>query len=324
MMKELLKGTSTSGSEGRVARPANTFWTVEGSCDGVAGALDGVDRLTGTLPNSYDSSKWVHAASGSAHSWIVLKSPNSLGPIYMCIDANSATTTTYGIVFSKQAFISAIAPGAPAGTMTGSRPITNMAWAAGVNADPLLTSNVAVVTDQSPGSFYRAHISVDSSGSFNYMMSRDGSGMFSTLISLFNTVERTDFDNLFTAFTMFHSTTSGRGAPAWSSVGVSVSNCNGRTVDGVAHHSAGGFSSWTFGASGYGGVATPDQGYAFNRTLPIFIQTMVANRNCWRGRVPDLFVLGNVNVGESYPTRSNPTQHVVGDIVVPMSVIPII
>lgn len=324
MLKELLKGTSTSGTEGPVTRPAGTNWTVEGSCDSLTGAMDGVDRLTGTVANSFDATKWVHAASGTAHSWIVLKSPAALGPVWMCIDANSATTTTYGVVFSRQQFTGSVPGGATSTQLTQSRPITNFGWIAGATTDPIPTTAAVMMTDQNAGGMYRAHISVDASGAFNYLVSRDGTGFFSTILSCFNTVDRNANDNAYPTFTMFHSVAGSRGAPAWSTVGVTSANCSGRTVDGTATQSAGGFSSWAFGATQFASNATPDVGFTTSRVLPMYIQTLVANKNSWRGRCPDLWVVGMPTVGASFPNSTNPTHHVAGDIIVPLSVVPIL
>lgn len=329
MLKEMLKGTSQSGTFGPVnsiaTRPTASYWTVVGSSDGtVTGALDGIDRLTGSVPNSYDPTKLVHSPSGTAgHSWIVLKSPQALGPTYCCIDLNSATSTTFGVVFSKQPFV--ISPAIP--NETGSRPITNNGWIAGSNADPIQSSNVTMVSDNaSLGAQYRAHFTCDISGNFQYAMSRDGTGLFSSWLALITTVDQNPNDTVFNTFALFNAVSTGRGTPAWGTVGGSAAGCSGRVVDGSVPHSLGGCCGWTFGTSApnFNGVATPDVGYTTNRVLPIYIQTLTANKMSWRGRVPDMWLVGNPNVGDGFPNQQNPTQVVVGDILAPFSVVPIL
>lgn len=82
LMNQLGTGT-TAGT-----RHANSVWTCLGSSDGTTGALDGVDRWGST----FDISKIVTAASGTAHSWIALR--NATNGYDIVLDLNSTTTGT--------------------------------------------------------------------------------------------------------------------------------------------------------------------------------------------------------------------------------------
>jgi hypothetical protein len=56
---------------GQIGGATQGLWTCVGSSDGTTAALDGVDRWGST----FDGTKIVRASPGSAHSWLVLRSP---------------------------------------------------------------------------------------------------------------------------------------------------------------------------------------------------------------------------------------------------------
>lgn len=131
---------------------AATDWVLAGSSDAVTAGLDTTDRLGST----WDASKWVRAAAGTAHTWFVLRSP-TLG-VYLCLDL-SGTSDNYpsSITWAKTAF-------------TGGS----------VTARPTSTDEVAIYTaaatfvlavDATP---HRAHIVVSSSGDFHFLVSKNG------------------------------------------------------------------------------------------------------------------------------------------------------
>lgn len=311
MLKDVLKGNASGGTEGPLSRPGSTFWTVEGSSDGSTAGMDGVDRWT----NTFNASLLVQAASGAAHSWIVLKSPNGLGPLYMCIDLNSATTTTAGVVFSLNAFT---------GGSTTNRPTTTNAFAAGTSADPILTTNAALVSDNTLASTYRGHFSTDANGAFNFMMSRDGTGICSNFMAVFVAADRNASDNTYIQHCIFHALNSGVGAPSIDAVGSTSSWVGNRSQSGGTPNTTGGLSRWTFGGSAFPGVATVDQGGTDFRALPLYIHSLTTSNMSWRGRVPDIWAVGNITIGSSYPNAVSPTQHVIGTALIPMSVVPIL
>ena len=322
MLKEMLKGTTVSGSTGSFSRPTGSLWTVEGSSDGVNGALDGVDRLTGSVANSFDGTKWVHAASGSAHSWIVLKSPAALGPVWMCIDANSATTTTYGVVFSREAFVAPF----PTTPFTASRPITNNGWLLGVTTDPTSTnSSIALISDVTTGQVYRAHISIDTSGAFHFLTNRNGTGLFNWYASCFNTVDQNPQDTRFNTFCTFDNTTTGRGSPSWNAIAPAAGRCTGRTQHGVSVQNIGGFCTWAFGGSNSFTVNATVDTFSGSLTgsftaLPPYIWSLVASRMGWRGRMPDAWVFGlAASSGDFYPVTGSQTHIIAGNMLIPFT-----
>lgn len=173
-LKACMKNEITTGTTGGSARAANSIWTCIGSSDGVTAALDGTDRWTST----FDQTKIVAAANGSAHSWIVLQNLN-VGPAGMqvCIDVNS-TGTSVGI--------SAARANAPfTGGSTTTRPLsTGEEFGCGFNGNAIATSGATLVADIITGNTNFVHFTVDGSGRFTYLLSRSGFAMFTTIIAL--------------------------------------------------------------------------------------------------------------------------------------------
>ncbi len=88
-------------------------WFVWGSCDGSGagsfsnGGTSG-SPATDKWTSTFTASKIVQATAGSNHSWFVLGSPASfggsgVGPFYIIIDCNSATTTQVSVYLCKTA-----------------------------------------------------------------------------------------------------------------------------------------------------------------------------------------------------------------------------
>lgn len=320
-LKEMLKGTITlSGtSTSSSLRPEGSKWTVVGSSDGTTALLDGIDRLTGTVPNSFDSTKWVQAVSGTAHSWIVLKSPDALGPLWFCIDGNSATTTTWGLIVSREAFV------LTAPLHTASRPHTNKGMAPGLGAsEPIQTTNLAIIADNTTAQVHRAHIAVDASGAFHFMTSRNGQQCFNAWLSLFRSVDTTPDDTMYNYFMAYdNSTQIGQGSPVWNTVAQTAARVGRRSVDGETPIGAGGFCYWGFGASNFSFTATVDVSASVtgsHRLFPPYIQDLTTQAHSWRGRMPDAWVIGNAFApGDQYPGPSDVSMTVVGDLLIPLT-----
>lgn len=316
MFKELLKGTSTSGTLGPGGRPASTKWTVVGSCDGATtGSLDGIDRLTGSVPNSYSSASIVHNSSGSAHSWIVLQSPAALGPVYVCIDFNATATTSVGYTYSINPFVNTPAPG------TGSRPLTNNGWMAGTTADPTPSTNTGQMTDQNLNTPYRASIAVDASGAFHFIVCRPGVSCSNYYQSCFRTVDSDPNDRTYNIFTGFDTQATFPGSPNWNEMGGSPIRCIGRVQDGSVVASVGGFHLWSFGGTTYG-TQTADTSGSVTGSFPCYppyIWTTVANKNSWRGRVPDVWISGQIPPGAVFSSSVGFTSVQVGNILLPFT-----
>jgi len=136
------------------------LWTVYSSCDGVtAGNADGpgVDRWGST----YDTTKFVHAGAGVAHSWIVLKSPTMGGYVfYMLIAPDSATTTTASIALAKTPF---------AGGTTTANPTSADSWLVSGIASAWNGATVAPL-------IHRSNMCLSSTGDFYYFTVQAGIG----------------------------------------------------------------------------------------------------------------------------------------------------
>lgn len=315
-IKEMLKGTITLSGSSSSLRPAGSKWTVEGSSNGTTALLDGIDRLTGTVANSFDTTKWVHAASGAAHSWIVLKSPATLGPIWMCIDSNSATTNNWGLTVSREAYVLS------APLHTASRPITNRQFQLGTTADGTNTNtSIQQLSDQTTGGVWRAHMSVDASGAFHFMTNRNATGFFNYWLTIFNSVDTVPSDNRFNTFGSFDNNSVGRGSPLWSNL-QTPARCNARLTDGSDVQDVGGFCTWFFGGTGFAAVATADVSGSVTgsfRVFPPYIQSLSSQKNSWRGRMPDCWIIGTAAPGDQYPNSGSQSHIVIGDIMVPFS-----
>lgn len=72
---------------------ASNPWSVRGSSNGVAAAMDSTDRWA-------SDADIVKAASGTAHSWIVLRQTGIATNFELCIDMNSASQTAASFVVS--------------------------------------------------------------------------------------------------------------------------------------------------------------------------------------------------------------------------------
>jgi len=308
-LKANLLGQNISGSTGSEGpRPTASFWTCLGSSNGAAGVgLDGVDRW-GT---QFTASNYVHAASGSAHSWITLRSPTQLGPIFMTIDLNSATTTTMGIIFSKTTPYTT-------GTQLG-RPMSVNEWAAGtLPATPIATTNAAMMTDNTTTGVQRTHFCCDVSGAFHYAFSKDTTGFFSSYLGLVQCDDAHVKDE-YTLKTLFHSLNSGRGAPQ----GTTLRGGNGfstRTPTGTVM-GADGHLWWLFGANPVqGGIAAASVLSSAWNVFPLPVYSTVTTQQCYRGVLRDVWAIGTTTVGSTVLSASVVTHNVVGDYLIPFSV----
>lgn len=165
LLKEMLTHT-TPGTAGPEGVPiAGSLWTVEGSSDGVTAGLDAVDRLaTGT----FDATKYVVANEGAPHSWIVLKSPAAMGPLYMCING-PLTASLAAFTMSTNAFT---------GGTTSNRPTSVGQWTLAFNGGGANTVNIGGAAAQ------KFHLVRNAAGSFYVLAGRPGSGWFHTFMAL--------------------------------------------------------------------------------------------------------------------------------------------
>lgn len=310
MLKASLLGTindinvsgTTVGS-----RPTGSYWTMQGSSNGTTFSYNGTDNL-GT---QFTSSNYVHAASGSNHSWFTLRSPTQLGPVYFTVDMNSATVTSAGFIFSRTAPFNT-------GSLIG-RPVSLFEWAMGLSTAPVATTTIAFTADQTTAVNHRAHFATNVSGAFHFATSRDTTGLFYHYSFCTNAVD-TETGDLHPTWTGFHQSTTTPGAGAWATL-AGTTGITGRTYNSGSA-SGGAAGVWTFGGTALAGAVTSDVVTGQFRVFPVFLYCVLAANQGNRGRLQDIFVIGNATVGGSVPSAASPQFHVVGTVLSPFGVVP--
>ena len=89
--------------------------------------------------------------------------------------------------------------------------------------------------------------------------------------------------------------------------------------------SAGGGSLWSFGSGGnqFAGTAKADHSITLFNLMPIYLYDAVIGQSAWRGRFPDVWIVGDAPVFASYPSVLSATQHIIGDFIAPFAVPPL-
>lgn len=147
--------------KGEIGVVATGLWTCEGSSDSVTAGMDATDRWGAT----FDGTKIVRASGAVAHSWIVLKSPNAMGPYRICIQYNSTLDEKCVVVFSKASFTG--------GSITA-RPTATDEW----------TYSVARRFCDTGATPSKIHCSRDADGNFFLLYSADSGGSFQGCLAL--------------------------------------------------------------------------------------------------------------------------------------------
>jgi len=327
ILQAFLRGTNTTrgtlGAEGD--KPAGSKWTVAGVSDSVTGAMDGsTSRIPGT---TFDATKWVRAAAnGSAHSWMVLTDPS--GTWHFKISYIGANDQTFTLSFAKTAY-------------TGGSNTT----------DPTSTTEITYATTstfaENVASAHRCSFVVDSSGHWHFLVSKNSSGFFNYHLMMTELVE-TPADNIGTPAvdtwrwmlsTSFNSTA--RGANARTSGLLSFTAGNGplmRTHDGLQQLRVGtdffvGLLARPDGGNFVDGIMTSSNpvsgGYD---TQPLWLWSFRASYLGLRGRIPDMLTAHGTTtttgdgmaVGSSDPNSGSQLRTVVGNTLVPFSVVPLL
>jgi hypothetical protein len=198
-LKNTASGGSTSGS-----RNANSVWTVKGSCDGTTANNAGSDLIAART-------NLLWGNSGAARSWWWAEN-TALG-YQLVIDCLNGA----------QNIVIAAAPiAAPfaAGTTT-TRPANSASeflW----NTTSTGDSSVQFLSDVATGNSNYTHFACADDGQFFFLVSRAGSGLFSTFVALQKTTGTSDTRNV---FLLGHSIASSRGAPANNTLGATANGC---------------------------------------------------------------------------------------------------
>lgn len=140
----------------------HALWTVVGSSDGVTAGMDGVNRWHNG--GVFDASKFVH--STSAHSWIVLRSPATLGDLWLTLNCGQNTAGNFDPILSSVA---------PTGSTTSSPTQTV----------PLSITNDSVAAGTTVRRFYGM---VAANGEFVFLSAIAASGVFCDAFFLKKTV----------------------------------------------------------------------------------------------------------------------------------------
>lgn len=291
MLLDVVATGSTSGT-----RHANSVWSCYYSCDSVTAgtAGDGVNRWT-TYANV------IGAASGAAHAWMVLYNANF--GLYMLVSRNSTTT---GIRME-------VSFTAPTGGSTTVDPTMTNSWAFGATSSGVSTT-WSGVSDDAAGNFNYAHLITTDDGRFFFLVSRTGSGFFSSFCALLPAVNGRvgDTNNL---FTMASALNSSRGAPTHSNL-TANNGCVCRTPNNAGIVTTGGVQSINFGGSAYAGNYGIDSVSGDFMSYPLFVMSL-ASQVAYRGQVPDLYFIGTATVGASVPTVAAQERVIAGDVIVP-------
>jgi len=328
MFKALLKGEVTtgtvasviSGTRGTTARPAGSYWTCEGSSNGTGtGAVDGTDRWTAT----YDGTKIVPGAVGVNHSWIVLKSPAALGPVYLCIDycgpvvGVGDTLASAGIIYSYHPFTGGSRHTRPRSTISTTG---DAEWSPGNTGTPADSHYAAFTSDLTLASTFKGNFTVNENGGFHFATARSTTGKFHDYQFADKAVGQTgDICKTWACFST--DTYPTRGTPAFSQIGQRFQS---RTIDDRAISDLNSVQTFQFGSYQYAGTAPIDAISGKWGLLPIqmYDRANSTHRTASRGYIPDMYIIGNATVGASQPSAAAVQMTVVGDLLLPFAVVP--
>lgn len=331
--KALLKGEAAGTNGGSGARPGGSLWTCESSSDGAGNFnMAGTDLWTA----AFDATKLNRASGAANHSWIVLKSPAALGPLYMLLDWNTATDVTVIVRFSYNAFgTGGSATAAP--TSTGS-------WVHSTDGG----ATTSMPFNDGTATAHKLHMVRDASGNFWFTTSKNTTGRFWWMVGVQTLSElRTgDTKNVF-SFLHYNATAPGAGSLFTAGTaqahfnnlnGLSAANtnpivCGGRTFDNLAVALGGPFSvafaDHGNAATGSPGTSTNGQRNELNAadgkwdTYPVWVHTNNTTKAGYRGRIPDISACPpGAAVGSANPTAAAMERTVIGGLLIPFEVVP--
>lgn len=307
--KELLRGgiSGTNGPSG--ARPSTAYTTIVSSSDSVTAGAG--DNLGGAV---FNAAKFVRAGEGTAHSWWVERhSSLTDGPYEVCIamDGGGSGIDYYCTVV--------VAKGS--GAFTGGS-ITNRPTAAheSIFAGQFIKSSA-------PSAGF-AHLQTDANGACYFMVSHNGAGILNLVMGVHSGLlqTRTSGDSSRSFFSIAFLDSS-RGAPGYASTGQHA-YMYGICYDGVTAIAAGGAGLWQpflNGSQGITSLVTGGNGIDGKLDeLPVWpIYDNTNTKKAHRGIIPDLFLVGaGKPVGYTEPPVGTPELVVLGDVAIPMDIVP--
>lgn len=256
-----------------VGSPAGA-WAVQGSSDGVTGAMDAVDRWGST----YVPSKQVRSSGqGTAHSWIVLKSPWGL---YMLIDCCNYYSAGYTHIWHVEYSLTAYTGGSATNSPTTSNAFMPNGASSYVQCVPY---NVA------PNCHFNAWLATN--GEFMLMASQDGSGAAFTTMMMRQLVELHTGDN-HNAHTYFEYENPGTWALTNFFSQVGSGNAQGWQTRSATPATAAVGGSGTYLRNGSNVVSNDMQEYdpfdGLSTDMAIYIYAWTTGHKSIRGRLRDV------------------------------------
>lgn len=300
-LKQLLIDAAAGGSASGL-RNSGSVWVVLGSCNSTTAAMDGVDRWT-------SHTSIVQAASGVAHSWIVLRC-TTLG-YDCCIDTNSATTANLRVAFTPSS--TPFSGGTTTNGPTSTEEFTIGTASVGVAA------NAALIGDAVTLNSNFSHFVCADTGEFIFTCSRSGGLVHTTIIAFQKPTGGEPGDTRNAVAIGVSNAATGRGSPTTASFNSPL--IASQRCPGGALIASGGFSTLTFGGTNYTGTGATSTLTGNYLTYPLrnfTITPQVADR----GSLQDMYLIGTVAVNSSYPSvGASQTHIVVGDLVIPFPVV---
>lgn len=297
VIKQLLIGV-LSGTNAGTPPPAGSRWSVVGSSDAVTAGMDTTDRWGQVF---FDASKMVRvAAAGTPHSWIVLKSPDALGPIYLVLDYVAGTDNAYSVTGTKVL---------PTGGTTSTAPTTVQSWTHAPMGFGLAAAQI-----------HKVHRITDANGAFYLVITTGGTAVASLICVDLEDARSTDAHKVVTyagsgalALTLSNlsNTTLGANAHTFKSrtINNSVQAEFGLMVPGFVSGSQFVFSSLMTGADNIDS--------RFSR-LPAYLFQVNATNYGIRGRLPDALLGGILTPQASTSAPSGTIEQVyVGNLWLP-------
>lgn len=293
--------------KGEIGGAVTGLWTCSGSSDASTAGMDGTDRWG----SSFNASKLVPNDPGSAHSWIVLHAPGSIGSaLYMLLDYNhNANFHQMSLYFSRQPFT---------GGSTTARPTSSTEWSASANTWFQQNFHDNSGTDWVVNGF------LTTEGSFHFLMNAVGGGDTYSSVLCHKLMEvRTEDILPVVAYFNSGGGVYNRGTIAASSMTRLVLRCGNDSMTSLTAS----FVHWLDSGNGIFfetiGVDNVSGGYD-DLPIPIFVWTPV-NAKSMRGRLADVkWAPQSLPNGSVEPSLVAPVSMVVNDVWMPCNAVPIL
>ena len=282
-------------------------WTVSGSSDSATAGMDGSDRTTA----SWDASKWVCAAEGVAHTWIVLRHAG-LGHS-VCFNMISANYFAWS--WAKTEYT---------GGSTTNRP-TSLDECAYYNGS-------GIILFDGTATLHRVSLLYSTDGDFIFMLTKSGSGYSGGALALFKLGDLADGDTWpCMGYNNFVASPGGYSAAGMISTS---SNFWSKTVKGRSMNGGSLTSNYTAPlvftinsqpVSSYSGVGSAR--YAMN-TLPALIMHIDVGtpyiNSGYKGKLVDVewCTTSTAYMGQGRLNASPVTRVHIGDLWLPLTVSP--